>query len=33
MMVATNWVMAVAGIASALLGMVLTSGIIRRSQP
>ena len=33
MMVATNWVMAVAGIASAFLGMVLTSGIIRCSQP
>ena len=33
MMLATNWIMAVAGIATALLGMVLTSGIIRRSQP
>ncbi len=33
MMLATNWVMAVAGIGSALLGMVLTTGIIRRSQP
>ena len=33
MMLATNWIMSIAGIGSALLGMVLTSGIIKRSQP
>ncbi len=33
MMFATNWIMAAAGIGAAFLGMVLTSGIIKRSQP
>ncbi len=33
MMFATNWQMAAAGIAAALLGTLLTSGIIRKSQP
>lgn len=32
-MFATNWIMAAAGIGAAFLGMVLTSGIIKRSQP
>lgn len=33
MMLATNWQMALAGIAAALLGMLLTSRIITASQP
>ncbi len=33
MMFATNWIMALAGIAAALIGMLLTSKIIAKSQP
>ena len=33
MMFATNWQMAASGIAAALVGMVATSAIIRKSQP
>ena len=33
MMLATNWLMAVSGIVAALVGMLLTSRIIVRSQP